>query len=641
MTALVATGVAALAAVGYALFVYRRRELPIRGRGVLAALRAAILVGVVLLLADFAFPAPGGGGPPQRWVVVDSSPSMAVAGPSGSAPQLRALDALPGGSGLRVAGFGSPADRAADGSPAGSRLAPVLRRAAESGAREVTVVSDLRIADLTEVTALRESLALDVTFVDVGEDLRSAGVGALTVPRTGRAGESVEVEVEVFGTASAEGADARVELTRDGEPAGEAVVRIPGAGRSVRVALEADLPAEPGPVLWRARVALAGDAFEGDDERSAFTEVDPLDGLLAVVSLQPDWEPRFLMPVLERVTGIPTRGWLRVGDDAFLPMDGSGGLLDAAAMSRVAESARLLVVHGLTGSAPEWVVRAQNSSPRVIAFATDAAGADAVGVDADQPRTGEWYPVAASGPLAAALAGVPWADLPPLTSPLPPDDGGAEALVLERSGGARAGAIDLQESGGRRRAVLLARGFWRWGFRPGVGSDAYDRLWSGVAGWLLAAGDETTGGAVGPIDRVSAADRPVAWRAPGVAGGAIEVVTTADGGATRTDTVQVGGDGRTLLPSLEAGGYDWTARAVAPDSVAELDRSWSGRLELERHTDEFRWPRDTTLLAWQATGAGVRSADVGRPLRTSPWPWLVLILLLAAEWILRRRRGLR
>ena len=31
----------------------------------------------------------------------------------------------------------------------------------------------------------------------------------------------------------------------------------------------------------------------------------------------------------------------------------------------------------------------------------------------------------------------------------------------------------------------------------------------------------------------------------------------------------------------------------------------------------------------------------GRPLRTSPWPYLLILVLLSAEWVLRRRRGLR
>lgn len=629
MTAQLVTLLAVVAAIVFAVFVYRRRELPIRGRGPLAALRAATLVLVLLLLADVALPSAGASGLPQRWLLVDSSGSMSVSGSAGATPADRALGELGGDS--RVAGFGGPEGE--------SLLAPALRRAAESGAREVRVVSDLRIADVPDVLALQESLDLVVTLVDVGDDLRSAGVGALSVPATGRAGAEVEIEVEVFGTASAEGVDARVLVERNGVLAGESVVRIPGAGRSIRVPIEAQLPDSAGPVLWRARVDLAGDVFEGDDVRSAFTEVDPLEGLLAVVSLRPDWEPRFLMPVLERVTGIPTRGWLQVGDDAFLPMDGSGGILDAAAMARVAESARLLVVHGLSTASPDWVVRAQREGRRVISFASDPDGAEAAGVDTDLPRNGEWYPVAAEGPLAAALAGVPWAELPPLRSPLPPEEG-AEALVVERTGGIRAGVIDLQESDGRRRAVVLADGLWRWGFRSEVGADAYDRLWSGVAGWLLAFGADAEGGGVGPADPVSAADRPVAWRAPVAAGGTIEVTTTASDGA-RVDTVEIGGDGRAQLPGLAAGGYDWSARVIAPDSLAARERVWAGRLELETHTDEFRWPRDTLLAGWDGGAGAVRAADAGRPLRTTPWPWLLILGLLAAEWILRRRSGLR
>lgn len=643
MTGLVLAGLAAVAATLYAVQVYRRRELPIAGRGRLAALRVAILVGVLVLLADLSLPAAGGDGPPRHWVVVDASPSMEVPGPSGTSPAQRAAAQRPDDDDdLRTADFGAPG---AEGGPdaSGSRLAPVLRRAAEAGAREVTVMSDLRLADVPEVAALRESLELSLRFVDVGEDLRSAGIAALDVPATGRAGEEVEVSVEVFGTAAAEGADARVEVLRDGEPAGETGIRLPAPGRTVSVRLPVALPDTAGPVLWRARVVLEADAVASDDQRSAFTEVDPLEGLLALVSLEPDWEPRFLLPVLERVTGLPTRGWLAVGGDAFLPMDGSGGVLDDAALSRVAQDARFLVVHGLTGQAPPWLVRAQAEGRRVLVFAHDVEGAAAAGVTADGPRTGEWYAAAAGGPLAAAFAGVPWADLPPLASPLAPDAAGtATALELERAGGLRAGVVALQEREGRRRAVVLARGFWRWGFRPGPGTDAYDRLWSGVAGWLLALDDEAPGGGLGPAERVAAAGRPVAWWAPVAPGGTVEVVTAAvDGSESRTDTVQVGDDGRAALPSREPGSYAWTARVLAPDSLAARDRSWAGRLELESHTDEFRWPRDTTLTAWDPGSDAVRTAGPGRPLRTSPWPYLLLLGLLSAEWILRRRSGLR
>lgn len=637
MTAPLLTAGAVLAALGYSLYIYRYRELPIRGRGLLATLRALTLVGALLLLADVTLPGAGSSGAPTRWVVLDSSFSMTVAGGSATTPAERALAHRPGGGERRVTAFGG----GRGGEEAGSRLAPALRRAAESGAREVEVVTDLRIADRPEVEALRERLGLAVTFVDVGEEVRSAGIGDFTAPATGQGGADVEIEVELFGTEGAEGSEARLRLTRDETLVAEELVRIPPPGRSVRVAVAARLPDEAGPVVWQARVDLEGDAVPGDDTRLAVTEVDPREGLLALVSLRPDWEPRFLLPALARVTGLPARGWLQVGDDAFQPMDGAGGLLDGRAMEGITESARLLVVHGLSGEAPEWIVRAQRAGRRVIVFAHDAEGAAAAGVATDPPRVGEWYPVAASGPLAASLTGAEWTTLPPLLSPLPRADGvGGDALVVENAGGARAGVLQLDDAAGRRRAVVLARGFWRWAFRPDAARDVYDRLWSGVAGWLLAAGDDV-GGGVGPLTPVVAAGRPVAWRAAPLPGGQLEVTTTDEAGAERTDTLAVDARGQAQLGPLAPGSHRWSARALAPDSLADLGRSWEGRVEVESHTDEFRWARDTTLPGWEGRGGEASPADAGRPLRTASWPWMLLILFLAAEWILRRRSGLR
>jgi hypothetical protein len=39
--------------------------------------------------------------------------------------------------------------------------------------------------------------------------------------------------------------------------------------------------------------------------------------------------------------------------------------------------------------------------------------------------------------------------------------------------------------------------------------------------------------------------------------------------------------------------------------------------------------------------AGTRDEEPGAPLRTEPWPYLLLIGLLCGEWIGRRRSGLR
>jgi hypothetical protein len=648
VTGLVFAAFAAVVLAGFALYVYRRRELPISGRGRLAALRVATLVGVVLLLANPIIPTGGSAGPPDRWILVDGSVSMAVAGPSGVSAWDRAhteagssIADLP----LAVFGDATPSPQGeslptvADGLQ--SRLEPTLRRVAEAGAREVSIFSDLRLSDAPEVQALIDALDLDVRFVDVGEPVRTAGIARLNAPETGRAGEVVEVRVDVFGTPPTEGETVIVEVLRDQEVVEERSVRLPGAGRTVSVSLDGVLPDSAGAVRWQARVRLEGDAFGGDDVRSAFTQVDPLEGLVVLVSMTPDWEPRFLLPVLGRVTGLPTRGWFRVGADDFLPMDGSGGLLDGAALARVAQDARLVVVHGLSGDAPPWVVRAQNEARRAIVFAADQAGAQLAGVATEPTQSGEWYADAAAGPLSAAFAGVSWADLPPLSAPLPPDSAAGAGLNLERAGGARAAALSLQDRDERRRAVVLAQGFWRWGFRPGVGADAYDRLWSGVAGWLLGLEDSRGGGGLGPADPVVPADRPIAWWAPVAASGSLEIRTGTAATEARLDTVPVGADGRATLPPLAVGSWNWSARILAPDSLAERERVWTGRIEAESHTDEFRWPRDTTLLTAGAATPTSRRAASGRPLRTSPWPYLLLLVLLSAEWIFRRRSGLR
>ena len=65
------------AAVAYSFWTYARRELPVPGRGTLAALRAAALVLVLLLLLDPPLPGAVAGGP-DRWVLLDGSASMAV-----------------------------------------------------------------------------------------------------------------------------------------------------------------------------------------------------------------------------------------------------------------------------------------------------------------------------------------------------------------------------------------------------------------------------------------------------------------------------------------------------------------------------------------------------------------------------------
>jgi hypothetical protein len=63
---------------------------------------------------------------------------------------------------------------------------------------------------------------------------------------------------------------------------------------------------------------------------------------------------------------------------------------------------------------------------------------------------------------------------------------------------------------------------------------------------------------------------------------------------------------------------------------------------VERYSPEFTRPA-LPLDPPAAGGTEPRPAtpSPARPLRSSGWPYLALIALLCAEWVLRRRWGLR
>ena len=99
-------------------------------------------------------------------------------------------------------------------------------------------------------------------------------------------------------------------------------------------------------------------------------------------------------------------------------------------------------------------------------------------------------------------------------------------------------------------------------------------------------------------------------------------------------TVQDRGSFETgVLPS---GQYDYRVEGAAGDTLA------TGRFDVAEATSEMTAPAmapeaQTRVLESGAVGAG----ELGSPLRTEPWPYLLVITLLCGEWIGRRRSGLR
>lgn len=570
MNRMVAFVVLSLLVAGYAWHTNMRRELRVPASGWLAALRAMALVLCLALILDLRIGVGDENG--LRMVLLDESPSMfagAAESPWREAEQRsRELER----EGWRVLRFGGSPD---DGK--GTALAPALRRAAELGAREITVVSDMRVHDRVAAEAALSTLPVEVEFEATRSALVNVGVVGLEVGDAPIPGSAVAAVAEIHG----EGMDsALVELFGGVEPVSVRIA-VPPAGRSSRIVLETVAPNEPGRVRYRVRVgpvppvlpvppapppdsadAPALDDFEGDNEGTADAAVGHRSGAVVLVSATPDWEPRHLLSALAEATGLPASGHLRVGEQEWMPAGSANERstpVDWPTVLLAIESAALVVAHRFDDGELGRVIA--NALAPALLFPRTPAAARLVGIAAGSPVGGEWYVL--SGPPASPLSsdlGELAPGLPPLTDLLiaPDATDGVSALEVARPASTESEPVlHLIVQGERRLAVATAGGFWRWAMRSD-GREAYRRLWSSVAGWLLS----------GPAPTIAPPAEPHA----------------------------VPSQELTLQP-VTPGFADWGARS--PDRARPA------------------------------------------ALRTASWPYLLIIALLCAEWFLRRRSGLR
>jgi len=580
---------------------YARREPPMAGRGVPAGLRLASLALMLLLLVNPAIPgadpvlAPVGA--VGHWIVVEQHPVLGA----------RAADSEGTvGDSLRTV----IRSRVDDAEPPGSvalvevaeagALAGTLLRLAEAGADSLEVHTSLR-GPLEPLEAAIRTLAalprpVPVRVHPVATGLRNAGIAAVELPDALPPDEALEGTVVVGGEgagAAGDSARVRVRVGEAGTLALDRWVRLPAAGERTRIPFTADLPGTADLEVV-AEIDLAGDAYAADDRLRRVVSRDPGAGGILLLSLVPDGEPRVLLPLLERATGLEGRGWLRVGEDRFVALGGPGEPLRVALagdLGREIPRARLVVIQGAGGTGgvrplpPAWAAALEAHPRRVLlvgATVDDAPGAD--GEPAGRPAgpaagTG-WSvdPDLPASPMSGYLSGIlgPGSALrlPPLGRPAPAVTPGASspagvvALRVREPGGSTLPAVILSEGAAGREVRVLIPGLWRWALREGEGERFYRGLWGGLAAWVLAPPE--TGDTP---DTVPGAPDPAA---PG-----------------------------SLLP--------------AP-------------------------PGELEGVAGTGADAGSRAGRPGdpqRPLRSHPLPWLLLVGLLSTEWLLRRRIGLR
>ncbi|HCW78286.1 MAG TPA: hypothetical protein DG084_04160 [Gemmatimonadetes bacterium] len=630
----------------YAFWVYLRVELTVPAARSLAVVRASILSLVLLLLFDPRLPFEATGAAPTPWVLLDASMSMTVEGLEGSSPAEVAAEraAELETEGWEVFRFGNgnlvrqvnETQRASEGLI--SELAPSLQLAAESGAKEVRVLSDLRFTDPVAIQSVLDVIPVAVQFEDLSLVARNSGIARFSVSDVLYPEDSPAAEIEIFGGNS--GDSVIVEIFEEKREVAQVRVLAPGPGLRATGTVRLPPAGESGHLRYTARIAdeeQVDDAFPSDDEAVTYAGIGYPAGALVLVSAVPDWEPRYLLPVLEKVTGLPSIGYLRAGPDRFVRLGSAsdrGIPADSSTVKRAATEAALLVLHGLGVDADPWIAEIAEGQGQRLVLPLDSEGTRAVGLETGDPISGEWYasPDVPTSPIAGALAGVNLQGLPPLSGAMVP----STPLLLPplqiqlRGAGSPESAFGLIERPGGRVAVALASQFWRWAAREN-GHEPYRRIWSGIVDWLLA-GEEVIAAEPRPMVWVTSRGQKIAWSLGGDSSSVhLEVWS---GTEVVTDTTLVGG-GEAMTGELDPGLYTYTLVSESGDTVG------AGRFDVSGVSLEMLPVAKMPELSPGSLSSPGNAEDSGRPLRTYPWVYLLIMVLLCSEWIVRRRTGLR
>ena len=644
---------AAIAASALAVWAYGYREEPVRGRS-----RPGLLRGLAtfFLLAGLWLPAlrPPAFETRGALVLLDVSASMSLPSrPGGSSrfDSARALLAgLPSG---RILAFGDrPAFLQDDALPtpsaARSLLTPAIEAAGLAGFDSVVIVSDGGWDDPAAALELAEGMGLGVREQRVASPTRRVGLHDGFAPERVNAGDTVRLSFEIVtggvrdpapDGADAPGSDSVSILLRGPDVELEVRVGVPDAGRSSRGEIRWPAAAvSPGVASeWRRyelSLAEGADPYGAADRLSLLVEVASEAADAVLVSETPDWEPSFLLPLLERVTSGGAHAYVRVGPERYLRLGTEPIQVDAAAVRRAVSAARLLAVQGSPGDLPAWLSAALQRHPRKLVLSTGPGDVPGIAATPDTRLDGEWYPEqpAASAPTSALLSGLQLEELPPIRDVLLLGGSWEWASLMsrrDRRGEARPLAA-AGRGGGARWALVVGSGYWRWAFRGGEARRVYEGLFGGIAGWLL----EGVQRRAVDLAEVPTSLAPARWRVePGITDLAITVYDSAGGvvWARRWEEPEALVTG----PSLPAGPASFEAVGEGPEGRLRIERPLvvrAGSTELE--------PRPMRPeVALPASGRGVE----GEPPRRSRavWPFALAIVLFGGEWIWRRRIGLR
>jgi uncharacterized membrane protein len=283
---------------------------------------------------------------------------------------------------------------------------------------------------------------------------------------------------------------------------------------------------------------------------------------------------------------------------------------------------------------------------------------------------GDTHPVMRIAPTSAETRKL-WAALPPLAASAPlggPRPGATVLAVTTAPSGALHPVVAVQRYGRGRSMVFAGEGSWRWRMMVASTDRTYEHFWRQAARWLVTPAPDPVSAAVpeaaepGGSIQISVDARDGEF-AP-VADATVTATLSSPGGEVaaltlRRDATSAGRFSAGLTPAA-SGLYRVQAEARrGTRSLGTADR-WFYVGGADR---EFADPRLNEgflrRLARASGGRYVPASDAGtivsmlhsaspqnlapeqRDLWHEPWAFALVVALLSAEWILRRRWGLR
>jgi hypothetical protein len=593
------------AGLGFALLQYGWRRTHRGPLGIVAGgLRFLAVALVVALLLDAPTGAPK---PVASWTALDVSESMRR---GDSALWRLALDSARAAGGDSTLVFGDSA-RASKGSTSvgafdrRSELRPVADRALAAG-HPVVIITDGELSDPDAAGGLPAGSRLIVIPRSSQSD---AAIVALEVPRAVVAGDTVMARITISGGAGGSAAGTAILRLDDRDVVRMPFEALPAFGtRSVEARVRIDGVA--GPALMRAIVSAPGDAVARND---TFTvALDRSRSASAVfVSTAPDFDSRAAIGLLRGALAMPARGFLRIAPGVWR-VDGSLTPVAESEVRAAFRDAPIAIIHGDTGAF---------GSPRT------ATGAPYALLVPASDTAGEWYVTATPiSPLLPAYTGIGWDSLPPLITGGTSPSGSWTAMQVSESRSGSPRAVVAGNDAPRRSVTVVGSGFWRWQFRGGTSADAFAAFWGGIFDWL--AGERADKRAAIPDAAAFRAGDRIRWRR----GSAADSVTTVSwrkrNEPARSDSLVLRfPSGATVVetPPMEEGQYDISVRGGEAVLAVNASSEWLPR--------QVRL-KSGTVRSGTPVGARPRLRDLN-------WLYVLIVAALCAEWLLRRKAGLR